>query len=141
MRDGRFNTSKCRASFKKWGCCAHTSQSSPSPYNVQGPLKSTKKISLNYKKKKRRALSTQTAACSWRPTAGHRLLRLRSPTGQPKVGAVGGVVGGLRPLLCGSPYIQPPYPLLSTSLPPNFSTCGQLFLIGSSTCPPYPDFS
>jgi hypothetical protein len=28
------------ASFKKWGCCAHTPQSSPSPCNMQGPLKS-----------------------------------------------------------------------------------------------------
>jgi hypothetical protein len=32
--------------------------------------------------------------------------------------------------------------LLEKKLQPSFwGTCGQLFLIGSSTCPPYPDFS
>jgi hypothetical protein len=46
------------------------------------------------------------------------------------------LISGRRPLLRGSPFIQPPCPFLPTSLTPNFSTCGQLFFSGSSTCLP-----
>jgi hypothetical protein len=108
------------ASFKKWGCCAHTPQSSPGPCNMQRPLISKKKkfqIIIIFKKRGCRMTSDRPAV------------------------AQSGATSSRQPLLCGSPFIQPPCPLLPTSLPPNFSTCGQVFLIGSSTCPPCPDFS
>jgi hypothetical protein len=43
MRNERFNTSRCRTSFKKWGCCTHTPPRSLSPYYMQGSRKNIKK--------------------------------------------------------------------------------------------------
>jgi hypothetical protein len=86
-----------------------------------------------------------------RPTGG-RLPGDRCPTGgrpslathgrQPLVGARSAApTTGRRPPQRGCPTLSTPCPLCPTSLPTKFCTCGQLFLIGCSTCPPCPDFS
>jgi hypothetical protein len=72
-------------------------------------------------------LLTQAVLRGRQATAGHRLPRAavadRATANQPAVARSGeiagrGTVGGHRPLLYGSLFIQPPCPLLPTSLPP-----------------------
>jgi hypothetical protein len=80
MRNGRFDTPKCRDKVQKMGCCAHIPQSSPSPCNMQGPSKTKKKFPKNLKKK-HRAMSIQAAAHGPRPASD----RWSSPAQRPLV--------------------------------------------------------
>jgi hypothetical protein len=126
MRDGRFNTSKCRGKLQKMGVlCTH-------PLKQPRPLQHARALKNFFFKKFQKTFKKNANALSMQAVAGRRpLVTARRGPRSPSQ----------RPLLRGSHFIQPPYPLFPTSLPPNFSTCDQLFFIGSSIGPPCPDFS
>jgi hypothetical protein len=78
------------------------------------------------------ATANRPAVLQFMATSSRRpLIRARSAAGDHQLPPVPVHV----PLCCTFP--APSFLLLAT----NFCTCGQLFLIGSSTCPPCPDFS
>jgi hypothetical protein len=63
MRNGTFNTSKCRGSFKKWGCCT------PILPNFPKKIKFKNKIF----KKKEQGQTGQASIRGWQATSGRRL--------------------------------------------------------------------
>jgi hypothetical protein len=108
MRNGRFNTSKCRGKLQKMEVLY-----THSPKNL-GPFpKHPKKNSKKFKNSKKWG---QPDRSKCQPTAG----------GQPWVDTW---------TFWSSPILFELFFLL----PSTFCTCGQLLLVGSSTCPPWPN--
>jgi hypothetical protein len=105
MRNGRFNSSKCRGKLQKMGVLYTHSPKSPGPFP-----KLPKKI--KFKKIK---IDCIESGVSWQPAVARRLYT------------------GARASVCAIFF----YILL----PSFFCACRQLFLIGSSTCPPCPKFT
>jgi hypothetical protein len=108
MENARFYTSKCRASFKKWGCCRCTPQD-PQPLAIlQGPQKKKKKTQFFFEKNADRL----------RCEVGGRLLVASQPRGavaaHPSTG----------------PLFFAPTSFFFSSFPHFWA-----LLIGSSTCP------
>jgi hypothetical protein len=152
MRDGRFNTSKCRGKLQKMGVLCTHPQSSPGPCNMQGPLKSKKNKFNFFFIKKCRALSKQVAtaggrkpraivalpATVGRPAVGRPLTDQQSPgQGRPMVGAR--LAASDRS--CEGPSLSNPLP------PPSYLFVPKFFHMWSSLphwlqhMPACPDFS
>jgi hypothetical protein len=145
MRNERFHTPKCRGKLQKMVVLyTHPPKKPKFLLHARAYKKILKNnwhqfYFLNAKK-----LQVGGATCNYRL---HPVADRRSPgLGQPVV--IDRRLGrGLPPatasrclLLCKSPFILP-LPPPSYLMPTNFCTCGQLFLIGSSTCLPCLDFS
>jgi hypothetical protein len=146
MRNGRFDTPKCKGKVQKMGVLC-TPPKQPRPLQHARAFKNYKKKCYKKLLKKCHALSTEAAARG-RPVVERPTVAQSGATSGRRslVGAWSTAVNRrpstalARVPLYSTPCPPPPLPL-PTSLPPNFFTCGQLFLIGSSTCPPCPDFS
>jgi hypothetical protein len=113
MRNGRFHPPKCRGKLQKMGVLYTRSPKMlvPSPNNQINKFKKSKKTGK---------MGPACSMTNYRPRlAGDQRLD----------------GSGTGPLFC---IVASPFSFL---LPPIFSTCGQLLLIGSSTCPPCPNFS
>jgi hypothetical protein len=111
------------ASFKKWGCCTPIL-----PKCQEVPQKSPKKkINFFFQR------TDDAGACV---VVGRRPLI---------AGRTGPLTVGRRPVVACRPRCGPPffysYHHFFKPRPPSLGTCGQLFLIGSNTCPPYPYFT
>jgi hypothetical protein len=132
--------------LQKLGCCTPN----PPPPKKSRPLLHVRALTKKFKKeskfffykKPQKNLCTQL---SWqRPVAGRRPL-IVAVAGRRGRSAKGDRWSGSSRRLPTAPTRVPflvfPLPPSSYFLPPKFCTCGQLFLIGSSTCPPCPDFS
>jgi hypothetical protein len=146
MRDGRFNTSKCRGKLQKMGMLYTHPPKQPRPLQHVRALKKFFKKSS----KKRHALSTQAAAYG-RPLVPARR-GPRSPSWQllvaglatadrlavARLGATAGqgAVGGLRPAVADRSCAGPP---LSNPPAPSFLLlCPQIFphVVNSSSLAP-----
>jgi hypothetical protein len=130
MRNGRFDTPKYRVKVQKMGVLNIHPQRSPGLCKMQRPLKN---IYFKFPKKIQKKPSPYLYR--WQPAATRSwATKGRRP-----------LVGERSAAAYRAPWIlhsctSPPAPFL-LSLALNFFACGQIFLIGSITCPPYSDFS
>jgi hypothetical protein len=133
------------AKFKKWRCCIHT------PKEAQA-LAHERAFKKKFSKKKLEKKATPCLYKQWLAAFGRLLVaacRSRLPGNQRLSGTQAttdqGVVGSLQPVVTDHSNASYPFtvplPPSSYLLPQIFYTCDQLFLIGSSTFPPCPNFS
>jgi hypothetical protein len=116
MNFGRINTSKCRGKLQKMGGALHPFSQKP------WPITQTSKNSFFLNKK-----ISKKCELSHRHRCQLAASNQRSPTSRGSTPA---------------PVGQFPFFLnFFLFLPSTFCASGQLWLVGSSTCPPCPDFS
>jgi hypothetical protein len=133
MKNGRFQPPKCRGKLQKMGVLYTHSPKMPNPsLNTRKKFKKSQKVG---KKGASPQSNRLRAAASRRPLIAGPLVGDQQSDDQGQ-----SATNGRPPAASGCPKL-PSCKILLFLLPTYFCTCRQLLLVGSSTCPPCPDFS